>query len=691
MTNYKFLLNGLHCANCAGKIETAVSSHTSTNNTTLNFATKTISFECDNGNSENVKSWLQGIVDSIEDGVTVTLPNPEHKKESKKTFKIHSYVKIIISIIFLILALLCQHVFNSFAAVYIIMYGISVIVCGIGVISKGVKSLVKLKLDENTLMAIAVVAAFAIGDFAEAALVTLLFSVGEALENYAVEKSRRDIAKLTEIRPDSANLITPQGEKRVAAQKVVIGDTIMIKPFERVPLDCTVIDGTSDVDASALTGESVPVSAVQGSSLMSGMMNGEGMLKATVTKSYEQSSATRIIKMVEDAAASKGNSEKFITKFAKAYTPTVIALAVLVAVIPTIITGDFTTWLSRALVFLVASCPCAIVISVPLGFYAGIGGAAKAGVLIKGGKYLEALAKADSFVFDKTGTLSTGKLSVETIKAADNISSAQVLALAAAAESNSVHPAAVAIKEKAQGINLPKLTDYKEIAGIGVRAKQGKNTIMCGNYRILKNSAGEKGVIYVTLNDNLIGEISVSDTIRTESSDVTKKLKELGAKNLVMLTGDGEAAAKKVAEQCTITDAKWGLLPQDKVTAINDIKSKSTAVCFVGDGINDAPVLAMSDCGIAMGLGSEAAIEAADAVLTSGNLTHLPKAVIMARRVLNTVRSNIIFALGVKAIILILAVLGFAPMWLAVVADTGVCMLCVLNSTKLLNVKKIKV
>lgn len=691
MTAYKFNLEGLHCANCAAKIEAAIAQDKSTQNTSLNFAAKTIAFSSSNSNENAVKEWTQNMVDAIEDGVTVTFADRENKTE-KTAKKDHSVAEIIISLVFFAAAVLCEHIFAAPIALYAIFYGIAVIVCGYKVFRLGFKSVLKLRLDENTLMTIAVIAAFCIGEFAEAALVTLLFAIGEALEDKAVSRSRHDIEKLAEIRPDTANLETHHGTLSVPAQSVKTGDTIVINPFERIPLDGEIISGSSSIDASALTGESIPVNAVQGTKLLSGMMNGEGLLKVRVTNTYENSAASRILKMVEDAASTKGKSEKFITKFAKIYTPIVMIMAILLVLIPTIFTGDFITWLSRALVFLVASCPCAIVISVPLGFYSGIGGASKIGVLIKGGKYIEALAKADTFVFDKTGTLTTGNLKVSSVESTGELNEKQILALAAAAELHSSHPIAAAIKNKAQNHNLelPVLSDYKEKAGMGVSALSGTKEIVCGNYRILNDNEkqqSEKGFIYLTVDGKLQGKISVSDTVRSEAPAVISRIKNIGAKTIAMLTGDNNDAAEKVFSQCSLTQYHAELLPQDKVKIMTELKTKSRAAVFVGDGINDAPVIAASDCGIAMGLGSQAAIEAADAVLTSGNLNQLPNAVLHSRRVINTVKANIIFALAVKAVILILAAVGIAPMWLAVFADTGVSMLCVLNSSRLLKPK----
>lgn len=684
MTTYKFKLNGLHCANCANKIENEISKDTSTDKTFLNFSTKTLSFKSKKTNEKEVKGWVQNVVNGIEDGVQVTINDEnEQKPENSKLV----WGKIIVSALLFIAAALMQNVFELPTWAYAVFYGAAVILCGYPVFISGIKAVLKLRLDENTLMAIAVISAFCIQEFPEAALVTLLFSIGEALEDHAVNRSRRDIEKLAEIRPDTANLVTPEGTQAIAAERVSIGDTIIVNPFERVPLDGEVTSGQSNLDTSALTGESMLEFASTGTKVMSGMMNQEGLLTVNVTSTYENSSASRILSMVEEAAATKGSSEKFITKFARVYTPLVLLAAILLTAIPGLITGDFLTWFNRSLVFLVASCPCAIVISVPLSFYSGIGGASKLGVIIKGGKFIEALAKSDAFVFDKTGTLTTGKLNVTEVHTTGSLSKDELIALAAAAEAHSAHPVAQAIKALATNKSLtpPTLTDYSEIAGIGVKAMYNEKQVLCGSHRIFPDNDGEKGTIYLMLNGKLEGEFIISDTLRTETPNVIAQLKQLGAKTITMLTGDSNTAAQSIAAKAKLTEVHAELLPDEKVTHLTSIKEKSKFTVYVGDGINDSPVLAASDCGIAMGLGSQAAIEAADVVLASGNLKPLPQAIKHSRNVMKTVYSNIIFALGVKAIVLSLAAIGIAPMWLAVIADTGVSLLCVLNASRVLK------
>lgn len=686
MANYKYILSGLNCANCAGKIEKAVAGASEVENANLNFTTKTIYFSHTSNKENQVMAWLQKVVDNIEEDVTVTaVENNQPVKKSKLPF-ILMVVGIIVFAIALVFEFIIAPKFNFQGYAIAIPYGISAILCGYQVFSAGIKSVIKLRIDETTLLTIAVIAAFCLGEFFEACLVTILFAIGEFLEEKAVESSRKDIARLAEIRPDTATLVYGNSTRVVPAEQVKLNSIIVVSPYQRIPLDGEIVEGSTNIDASALTGESMPVSAAIGSSIMSGMLNGEGLIKVRVTKTYEASAASRIVKMVEESSAAKGNSEKIITRFARIYTPIIIVMAVLLAVIPPVLGfGEFTMWLSRSLVFLVASCPCAMVISVPLGFYAGIGNASKNGVLIKGGKYLEALAKADTFVFDKTGTLTTEKLTLESVVPAEGYTKDEVLALAAACEKHSVHPTATAIKNGANSIALPTLTDYREIAGIGVKATYNGSEVICGNYRILESSTADKNAIYLTINGALVGTFTVSDTIRNEASAIMTELKSLGAKTTAMLTGDNEKTAKKVATVCGLTEYHAGLLPADKVELAKELKAKSKKTVYVGDGINDAPVLAIADCGMAMGLGSDIAIESADGVLSAGNLTKLPYAIKISRKVMKTVAVNIGFALVVKGIILVLAALGYAPMWLAVFADTGVSLLCVLNSVRLLK------
>lgn len=689
---YSYTLQNLNCAHCAGKIEQKIIETAGYEKVSFNFATKQLNFST---NKNNAKTEIQEICDSIEDGVTVLdNNNSEHKGEENSK---SALILLLVSAVIGVSALILELVFNdSTVWSYWMQMGLSlasILIAGCKTFIKGIKNIFKLRFDETALLTIAVAAAFCLGEFVEAAMVTILFAVGEFIEDKAVNASRRDIEKLAKIRPDIATILIDGAETEVSAEQVSVGDTVIVKPYERVPLDGVIINGTTTLDNSALTGESVPVDATVGCEVLSGAINGSTLIQIRTTKKFGDSTATRILKLVEEAAAQKGKSEKLISRFASVYTPIVIAIAVIIAVFPPILgLGAFSEWLYRALVCLVASCPCAIVISVPLAYYSGIGAASELGILIKGGKYLEALSKADTFVFDKTGTLTTGKLSVNKVTVFSNFNSEVVLALAASAEKYSVHPIAVAIREKASNLSLPQLSDYSESAGHGVSADYNGKKLQCGGTKILTDEqkvkyASKNVSVFVVLDGSVIGTIGVSDTIRAEAKDVISQLHGLGVKNTVMLTGDSRTSAQKVCSKIGMSECRAELMPADKLMQCNSFKEKSKAVCFVGDGINDAPVLSASDCGIAMGLGSEAAIEASDAVLTSGTLEKLPNAIKLSRKVMNTVRTNIIFAISVKALVIVLAALGLATMWMSVIADTGVSVACVLYAARLLKGK----
>ena len=650
---------------------------------------------------------IQAVCDSIEDGVevidnnvkenTVTAEKVNSAKKDKKVEIKNELISIITAAVLGVAAFgLELTVFPDaeFGTVgWFVLLGLSLVatvLSGWRTFIKGVKSVFKLQIDETTLLTIAVIAAFALGEFVEAAMVTILFAVGEIVEEKAVSASRSDIAKLAQIRPDNATVLINGKEVVKAAEDVKIGSTIVVKPHERVPLDGVITKGNTTLDTSALTGESVPVDAEAGSEVMSGMINGNSLIEIKTTKEFGDSTAARIIKLVEDAAATKGQSEKLISRFAAVYTPIIILISIVVAIVPPLVgLGSFSTWIYRALVCLVASCPCAIVISVPLSYYSGLGASSKISVLIKGGKYIEALAKADAFVFDKTGTLTTGELSVNKVFAYGNHTSSEIIALAAACERYSSHPIAMAIKNKAEKENLPELSGYSEKAGQGVTAVYNGKALVCGGTKVLsdkqKVNAEKTASVYVIYDGELIGAISVSDTLRPEAKSVIAELRKLGVKDSVMLTGDKKENAMDIANELKLDSYSAELMPSDKLEKLIDIKKTHKSVCFIGDGINDAPVLTASDCGFAMGFGSEAAIEAADAVLAAGNLKQLPLSVRIAKKVVATVKTNITFALGVKTIVIILAILGIAPMWLSVIADTGVSVLCVLYAARLLH------
>lgn len=685
----KYTLQNLDCAHCAMKIEEAVAELDGVDNVIVTFATKTLALES-NIDEHELFNTLQKTIDSVEDGVT--LIEQKANKENQSTKKVFNKDKLILIETGIAIALTAIGlVFSAFLSpewIGKIIIAVGVCFSGYRVVIKGLKALLKLKLDENVLMMIAVVASCILGEFFEAAAVTILFNIGEYIEDKAVSKSRRGIEALSMIRPDKAHLLKADGSTvTLDAEEIQPNDTITVNPYERIPLDGIIIDGESSLDTSALTGESIPRNVAKNSSVMSGMMNLEGVLTIKVTNSCEDSAASRILKLVEESAAQKGKSEKFISRFAKVYTPIVFLMALVLAVVPPLIgLGDFTTFINRALVFLVASCPCALVISVPLGFYSGIGSASKNGVLIKGGKFIEAISKANTVAFDKTGTLTKGELAVSNIKLLGKLSKDEVLAIVASAEEYSSHPSALAIKKAAEKLPSLKLTDHKEIAGKGVSAQYNGKTVLCGNKKLFNDSKLKNGIIYLSVDGKIVGEIETSDEIREDTKDTLNRLRALGIEHIVMLTGDGEITAKKIADECGLNEFKHSLMPEEKATTVKELQ-KAGKVIFVGDGINDAPVLAAADCGFAMGLGSDAAIESADAVLTSGTLAKLPTAIKISRSAMKTVRFNIIFALSLKAIVLILAALGYAPMWVAVIADTGLSVLTVLNAARLLRKK----
>lgn len=581
-----------------------------------------------------------------------------------------------------------EHLFKLPVLPVAIAMGLAAVISGYKVFVSGLKSLVKFKFNENVLMTIAIITAFCMGEFAEAALVAILFCIGEIAEGAAERNSRKSIQALTDIRPDSARIVTENGEQLVPAQQVKVGDRIVVNPFERIPVDGTILEGHSYVDNSALTGESLPINIAPGDTLLSGGINGSSQVIMEASTGFADSTSSRILKLIEESTAKKGNAEKLITRFAKIYTPLVIILAILVAVVPPLFgLGEFSVWLYRALVMLVASCPCALVISVPLGFFAGIGAQSKIGMLIKGGKYLEALAKADAVLMDKTGTITSSALRIAQVESCGQYNEKQLLELAASAEALSTHPVAKAICAEAPQAAPAK--EIEETPGKGIKAllSTGESLIIGRKDYISSNGIAidiaQTHTVYLAVNGVLAGGISLADTVKEDSPAAVKALKQLGIAHIVMLTGDNSRSAGEVAKACGIDEFHASLLPADKARITGELKSVSKI--FVGDGVNDAPVLAASDCGIAMGLGSQAAIETADAVLSSGKLSVLPKSIMLARKTMGIIRFNIVFSIGIKAVILALAAIVGVPMWLGIVADVGVMLITVLNSMRLIK------
>ncbi len=582
----------------------------------------------------------------------------------------------------------------------LIAFGTAYILSGSEVIVSAINNLIKGELfDENFLMTIATVGAFAIGDYGEAAAVMLFFNIGEIFQDAAVDHSRKSIKSLMDIRPDYANIIIDDNIEQVFPEKIAIGDIIIVKPGERVPLDGTVFEGETTMDTSALTGESMPRDVKAGDEVLSGFINKNKVISVKVDKIYSESTVSKILNLVEKAALKKAPTENFITKFAKIYTPIVVFAALAMAIIPTLVFGinTFHQWLYRALIFLVISCPCALVVSIPLSFFGGIGGASKKGILVKGGNYLEGLNHINTVVFDKTGTLTEGVFKVNKINAVSGFKEKEILRYAAIAESYSDHPIALSIKEAyGDKIDLSLIKAHEEFTGEGIKVTTHEDIVIAGNSRLMereginyKKTESIGTIVYIAINNIYAGYIMISDNVKGDTSNLVKDLKEIGIKKTIMLTGDNKQVAQSVAGQLGLDEVYYELLPQDKVRILENIKDEKKDegnIIFVGDGINDAPVLAVADIGIAMGgLGSDAAIEASDIVLMTDEPSKLIEAFKTARFTRKIVWQNIGLALGVKVIVLVMGLFGLATMWSAVFADVGVALLAVLNAMRIIK------
>ena len=727
----KLILSGLNCANCANKIETKVNKINGIENASLNFSTTVLTVEINKEEEKNnIVNEIKSIVKKLEPHVKVIEKtdnkdikvnksectsscctnshehesnNEEHHghtHEFKENNGFLGYAKdnllLIIGTIVYIIALAYKSNDNLLS---FILFGASYLIIGGEVILNAIKNIIRGEIfDENFLMSIATIGAFFIGEYPEAVAVMLFYQIGEVFQGYAVNKSRKSISSLMNIRADHANVLRDDKEIRVSPEDVSIGEFIIIKPGERVPLDGTVLEGTSFIDTSALTGESVPREVTTGNEILSGSINNNGVLKVKVDKEYGESTVARILELVENASNKKAPTEKFITKFAKVYTPIVVAIAVLVAIIPPIIIKDatFSEWIYKALSILVVSCPCALVVSIPLGFFSGIGAASKKGILVKGGNYLEALRDSEIVVFDKTGTLTKGIFEVTEINSI-NMSKEELLEITAMGESLSNHPIAMSIANAyGKEVNKDEIKDYKEISGHGIEVTIRENEVLLGNSKLMKsnnidyNDIDSIGtIVHVAINGEYKGNIVISDEIKENVKEALTELKEVGIKKTIMLTGDNKNVADKVAMDIGIDEVYSELLPGDKVSKIEEILNKKTSkgkVLFVGDGINDAPVLARADIGVAMGgIGSDAAIEAADVVLMKDKIEEISEAIRVSRRTNMILWQNIIFSLGVKIIVMLLVILGLTNMWAAVFADVGVTLIAVLNSMRIIR------
>ncbi|MHC1683920.1 MAG: heavy metal translocating P-type ATPase [Clostridiaceae bacterium] len=699
------LLNGLCCANCAGKIERESNKIDGVQTAVVDFVTKKLIFEIDNHNKVNtVIDEAKKIVKRIEPDVKVEeidnkVRNIKSEKDEEENNK-GEIIRLVIGASIFIVAIIAKLSFYP----ELILFLISYILVGGEVILKACKNIARGEVfDENFLMGIATIGAFAIGEFPEGVAVMLFYQIGELFQDMAVDRSRKSIESLMDIRPDFANIKKNNEITKVSPEEVSVGDIIIVKPGEKVPLDGKVIQGVSMIDTSALTGESIPREVSIDDNVLGGVINKNGLLEIEVTKEFGDSTIAKILDLVQNASSKKAPTENFITKFARYYTPAVVFSALALAILPPLLIegATFSEWAYRALAFLVVSCPCALVVSIPLGFFGGIGGASKNGILVKGGNYLEALNNVEMVVFDKTGTLTKGVFKVTEIKPEEGIEEDQVIGYAALAESFSNHPIATSIlKAYNKEIDRDLIKDYEEIYGHGVKVSIKGKEVLVGNYKLMKKeniayreveSIGT--VVHVAVDKKYFGYLTISDEIKEDSAKAIKALKEAGVKKIVMLTGDNKTVGFKVAEKLKLDEVYAELLPDEKVEKVEllskEISSKGKLV-FVGDGINDAPVLARADIGIAMGgIGSDAAIEAADVVIMTDEPSKIATAIKIAKKTRVIVMQNIVFALAVKGLILILVALGMGTMWEAVFGDVGVALIAVLNAMRAMKTEKI--
>ncbi len=695
------ILNGLDCSNCAAKIEKEVGNIAGVKSAAVDFVSKKLTIEFSSKHEEKrIFEEASKIAKRIESGIKVVEDDKSSEKEEEEGINKKEIIRLGIGALLFGVGVIFSFPFWAELSIFLISY----ILVGGEVVLKAAKNIVRGQVfDENFLMSVATIGAFAIQEFPEGVAVMLFYQVGELFQDIAVNRSRRSIKALMDIRPDYANLKIGDEEKTVSPEEVKIGDIIIVKPGERVPLDGKVLDGKSMMDTSALTGESVPREVEEGNDVLSGFINKNGLLTVEVTKEFGESTVAKILDLVQNASSKKAPTENFITKFARYYTPVVVFAALALAVIPPLVIpgATFSDWIYRALVFLVISCPCALVISIPLGFFGGIGGASKNGILVKGSNYLEALNSVDTVVFDKTGTLTKGVFKVTKVMDYDATPDITLLEAAAYAESYSNHPIALSIlKEYGKEVNKNEIENYEEISGHGIKVKARDHVILAGNSKLMKkedidydevNTTGT--VVHVAIDGKYAGLIIISDEVKEDAPKAMKALKAIGIKKLVMLTGDSKSVGTAVGQYLGLDEVHSELLPHQKVEKLEELDKKKAPkgkLVFVGDGINDAPVLARADIGVAMGgLGSDAAIEAADVVLMTDEPTKLVSAIKIAKRTRIIVWQNIFFALAVKGVVLLLGAGGIATMWEAVFADVGVAVLAILNAMRVMKVEKL--
>lgn len=703
-----YILAGLDCPNCSAKIEREVGEVDGVRSSNVNLIKQTLTIEIDDEVAATIDEKVEEIVHKHEPDVSVNLRSEAENrtqvgkkvengdKKGKMDEEKLMIVRLIVGAVIYGVGLAVTHFANVPLGVALALYIVPYVILGVDVLLRAVQNIVKGRIfDENFLMSLSTVGAFVIGEYPEAVAVMLFYQIGEFFQDLAVRRSRKSISELMDIRPDKANVLRGGEVVEVSPEQVCVGEIISVRPGEKIPLDGSIVRGSSTLDTKALTGESVPRSVGEGDEALSGCINLSGALEIRVSKEYGQSTVAKIIDLVENASSQKAPAENFITGFARYYTPVVVILAALLAVLPPLcFGGQWVDWIHRGFVFLVISCPCALVISIPLTFFGGIGAASRRGVLVKGGNYLEALEKADTIVFDKTGTVTKGVFNVTEVMPANGFESSDVIRYAAMAESFSLHPIARSILGAYKGeIDEDKLSDRKELSGKGVSVCVNGKRILAGNTKLMESEkidyvpctkVGTK--VYVAIDGIFAGCILISDELKPTSKTAIAELKMLGIKKTVMLTGDDEKIAESVANELGIDEYHAGLLPAQKVEFFDKLAKTSKKAAFVGDGINDAPVLARADIGIAMGgLGSDAAIEAADVVLMTDEPSGIGKAIKVAKATKRIVIENIVFALGVKVVFLTLGALGLAGMWLAVFGDVGVAMLAILNAMRMLK------
>ena len=695
-----FIVEKLGCAHCAGKMEEQISHLPGVEAVNLTFATKQLRVWSDDAKA--LLPQIQEICTSIEPDVKVVIredtvrAQKEAKKAKNNSEDNREYLELGIGIVLFI----AGKIFESSKPVYsTACFLLAYLILGIKIVWTALRNISKGQVfDENFLMSIATIGAFGIGEYAEAVGVMLFYRIGELFEEKAVERSRSQIMDVIDMRPEVVNLVNEHGDVSVIdAEEAEIGDNLLVRPGDRIPLDGVITDGETMIDTSPVTGEPVPISGFEGTEVTSGCLNTSGVIKIRVEKVLEESMVTRIMDSVENAAASKPKMDRFITRFSRVYTPFVVFMALATAIIPSIITGNWTHWVYTALTFLVISCPCALVLSVPLAFFSGIGAGSKIGILFKGGAALETLKDITSVVMDKTGTITKGNFKVQDVVTFGDVTRNELLSLAASCEESSTHPIAKSIMEAAKEENISYKTaeSAKEIAGHGSVIKLDGSEVLAGNKKLMnqyhiageyKETTSYGTEVFLAKDGVLIGAVVIADTLKDDAKSAIASLKAQKL-HTVMLTGDSESAANAIAEETGIDEVYSKLLPDEKLLKLQEQRTKHGAVMFVGDGINDAPVLAGADCGVAMGSGADAAIEAADVVFMTSSVEAIPQAIAIGKKASRIAWQNVVFALVVKALVMILGLLGFANMWMAVFADTGVAMLCVLNSIRALKIQ----